>query len=652
VLADKVMPTDVEWRALRDLYLTKIQPIFPIFEESTLIDLPAEINLRQLIMAGVCLAAASDQEARALLTFEKGPARRASGDFAIEGILGAASRDAGSEKQPTQLNRAPRARVIVSFEEYSREMAKFINRRLTEMREMHQLPLIYEIQVLAITCLYWQPADPKERFEPLCLFARLVSLTHTHGVHLELLYRAHPDGQTADKDAGRRLFKCLYALDRLLATFSGRPVMFHNYDLIRLPVPDDKDPPSFRLFMSLILLLDQVMELYRPYPKVTYVDVPVFERLAIEAKAQCEPEIILGMYRFESSCDNLPSATWADSMCVVTLEVLYHAICVLSVRMPRHRFRTAPECDTLPCPSYQHLPPSGVNARRSHSADRILDVIQDYKLSPMPFVPYALTLSLSVAYRKWRFSRLPMFRTRGGADFKKVLPVLQEMGKIWSSARLNAQLGQAVMLKLDRNEILHRKRPKGAAEGTRAKNSERGHDGEQEVPRNGRDGNKRASGTHIDNEKELADESSSHMPTEPIAGNSIRATAYNEATVEPQPGLDAAAPSATTASPTDQPPLRAVWNPSANAVPSSMNDSAAPDAIPIPGHFTHPTKVVDGFPSMGGMSEYDLNSFLDDDDALFRSWDPKFAQSVDFSFSSNLDPGNPFAWPEYCNYSP
>jgi hypothetical protein len=45
-----------------------------------------------------------------------------------------------------------------------------------------------------------------------------------------------------------------------------------------------------------------------------------------------------------------------------------------------------------------------------------------------------------------------------------------------------------------------------------------------------------------------------------------------------------------------------------------------------------------------------LDAFLADDDALFRSWDPMFAQSVDFSFSSILDPGNPFAWPEYCNY--
>ena len=39
-----------------------------------------------------------------------------------------------------------------------------------------------------------------------------------------------------------------------------------------------------------------------------------------------------------------------------------------------------------------------------------------------------------------------------------------------------------------------------------------------------------------------------------------------------------------------------------------------------------------------------------DDDALFRSWDPRFAQSVDMSFSSILDPGNPFAWPEYGGY--
>ncbi|KAL2163312.1 hypothetical protein VTH06DRAFT_5369 [Thermothelomyces fergusii] len=327
-LAEKLMPSDTEWRAMRDLYLTKIHPIFPIYEKSTLTSLPQERGLRELIQASVCLAAATDPETHRLLTFK------------------------------LQSHGGGRAQKLVPYDEYSRDMASFINKRLAELQENRQIPLTNQIQVMALTCLYWQPTSSTERFEPLTLYAKLVSLVHTHGVHLGILARGHSECCTEGR--GKRIFKCLYALDRLLAAISARPLMFHNDDLTQVPHPDDQDSPIFRLFISLILLLDQVFELYRPRPKLTYIDIPVFERMVIEAAAQAEPELLL-----------------------VTLEVFYHAISVLSVH---------------------------------------------YKLSPMPFVAYASTLSLSVAYRKWRFSQLPMFRARGGADFKKVLPVVQELG--------------------------------------------------------------------------------------------------------------------------------------------------------------------------------------------------------------------------------
>lgn len=124
--------------------------------------------------------------------------------------------------------------------------------------------------------------------------------------------------------------------------------------------------------------------------------------------------------------------------------------------MNRDRFVAAPEQPGTSDQSYRHLPPSHVNARRSHSSDRILDVTSDYKLSPMPFIPYALSLSLSVAYRKWRFSKLPVFKTRGKADFQKVLAVLRDFGKIWGNAYLSVKLGDAVVRNLERGEAILR----------------------------------------------------------------------------------------------------------------------------------------------------------------------------------------------------
>ncbi|KAK4224103.1 hypothetical protein QBC38DRAFT_27285 [Podospora fimiseda] len=384
-----ILPSDSEWSRLRDIYLQKLQPIFPAFEESTLLDLPKETLVRELIQASVCLAVSTDPDAQGYLNL---------GD--------------------------PQHRRAVDHKEYSRVMANLINTRIRSP----DLPVLYSLQILAVTCLYWQPDNIQERSGPSTLFSRLVSVVHIHGIHLA----GHKTGPGPSDNNGRQIFKCLYALDRLLSAFSGRPVMFHNDDIER-PTWDNDDRPSFRLFMSLILLLDEVIEMYRPRPKLCYIDIPVYESMALDVGAQDEPEGIL-----------------------TTLEVFYHAIGVLSVRMGRDRFVAAPEQPGSSDQSYRHLPPSHVNARRSHSSDRILDVTSEYKLSPMPFIPYALSLSLSVAYRKWRFSKLPVFKTRGKADFQKVLAVLRDYSKTWGNAYLSVKLGDAVVKNLERGEAFLR----------------------------------------------------------------------------------------------------------------------------------------------------------------------------------------------------
>lgn len=338
-----------------------------------------------------------------------------------------------------------------------------------------------------------------------------------------------------------------------------------------------------------------------------------------------------------------------------------------------------------------------MNARRSHSADRILDVINDYKLSPMPFVPYAITLSLSVAYRKWRFSQLPMFRTRGGADFKKVLPVVQKLGAIWSSARINGQLGQAVMLKLDRSEIMNRNRKRAKpADTTKAKRGRSGAlpgAGNQEASTECLDGFRPEDATEPAMAPSTSAPSSSTTP--PGAPSSPPMSHEPTQTVQAKGTLNTSLgpstnfrplPSPAGSGPTDRPPPQSLpftWTTAWTAdnhnhnVPSNhpyfaptkdnipqTNPTQQPDvalgyhcsqpddAIPLPGDMlAQPAGPHDTSP-LAGLSDGSLEDFLNDDDALFRSWDPRFAQSVDFSFSSILDPGNPFAWPEYCNYTP
>ncbi|KAM7194349.1 hypothetical protein V8F33_007237 [Rhypophila sp. PSN 637] len=393
-----VRATDEAWEAIKRIYLDKIFPILPIFDESILSAPRTGSLIRCLIEASVCLAVAADSEAERRLLLHK---EQADGT---------------------------RRGVLVSYQEYSQAVVDFIQIGVVELRASEPQEHVLDcVSILALTSFFWQPG-PQAHFSPMDSFGMLASMVHTYGIHLMGAAEARAPFRTNDSKRPNRLFRCLYAIDRLLSAFYARPVMFHNYDVLISLKPHEGDTPSFKLFMALTTHLDQIIELYRPRPTINQADIdfPIFERLIMEAGAQQEPDHILG-----------------------TLEVLYHAISILSVRMPRSKFRSPYELDELlGCVSYSHLPPNQANARRSLSADRIVETIRDYELSPMPFVPYALSLSLSVQYRKWRFSRTPMFRVRAKTAFEKIVPILQGLGKVWTSAKVTSALGAQVIKQL------------------------------------------------------------------------------------------------------------------------------------------------------------------------------------------------------------
>jgi hypothetical protein len=96
------------------------------------------------------------------------------------------------------------------------------------------------------------------------------------------------------------------------------------------------------------------------------------------------------------------------------------------------------------------LPPPSANARRSLAAERIASAVPRDNLSPVPFVPYAVSLALSVEYRKMRHSRLPMFRARSRAAFKSNCELLRRFGDRFWSARVVAALGELVLREMER----------------------------------------------------------------------------------------------------------------------------------------------------------------------------------------------------------
>lgn len=68
----------------------------------------------------------------------------------------------------------------------------------------------------------------------------------------------------------------------------------------------------------------------------------------------------------------------------------------------------------------------------------------------MPFVPYAVALSLSVVYLKMRHSKIPMYRSRAKHRFHEIVTLLQRMGELHTSARVNAALGVAILREMDK----------------------------------------------------------------------------------------------------------------------------------------------------------------------------------------------------------
>ncbi|KAJ4155502.1 hypothetical protein LMH87_000742 [Akanthomyces muscarius] len=180
-----------------------------------------------------------------------------------------------------------------------------------------------------------------------------------------------------------------------------------------------------RLLLFVIQWLDQVVELYRPGPseeasgvdKVAYIDLPVLEAMIVNA-----------------------DALKVSSSLIATIETFYHAVIILSCRLPRPG--TAPAASTLPPPS--------ANARRSLAAERIACAVPRDCLSPAPFVPYAVMLALSVEYRKMRHSRLPMFRARAMSSFKRNCELLRRYSNHFWNASVVAGLGERVLKEMER----------------------------------------------------------------------------------------------------------------------------------------------------------------------------------------------------------
>ncbi|CZR50816.1 uncharacterized protein PAC_00690 [Phialocephala subalpina] len=203
------------------------------------------------------------------------------------------------------------------------------------------------------------------------------------------------------------LFCCVWAIDKLNAALYGRTVQMHERDLsVDLPSHFEAQEPSFRLFLHVIALLDKVIDIYRP-----------------------------------ASSEN-PMLTWdfdsfEDVVLKSTTEILYHAVAILSCRS---KSWADPQRSST---SY---------LRQSLSTATLSSTVscEDHSPTLFPFVPYAMSLSMSIAYREMRHSKLTLHRTRSRKQFQILCDALSKLEGIFWSASATSETGKKLLKEMDR----------------------------------------------------------------------------------------------------------------------------------------------------------------------------------------------------------
>jgi hypothetical protein len=92
--------------------------------------------------------------------------------------------------------------------------------------------------------------------------------------------------------------------------------------------------------------------------------------------------------------------------------------------------------------------------RQSLSATRVISLLTaelPEHLPPLPLVPYALSVALSVVYRHFRQRRLKVHINRATEELKQCVVLLNRLRNAWWSAGTMADLGTAVLNNADRN---------------------------------------------------------------------------------------------------------------------------------------------------------------------------------------------------------
>lgn len=227
----------------------------------------------------------------------------------------------------------------------------------------------------------------------------------TNGLHI------NTPGRTPN-DQAAMIWWTLWTLDKFNACLGGRPLMIaeRDVDIGKPNIEKTARSQVMAVWLAMGDLLDKVIEFYRPIADPDAAgwekEFPTFEELTDHC-----------------NLDYIPPAHQN------LLELCYNIIGILACRAGG--------------------PASKSYNRRIASADRIQQLTAEGRhkeLPPLPLVPYAISLSLTVAYRGLRDQNGDLSKTQ--SDLSVRCTILESVNKIWWTADAMGKLGRKALKSL------------------------------------------------------------------------------------------------------------------------------------------------------------------------------------------------------------
>ena len=262
-------------------------------------------------------------------------------------------------------------------------------------------------KIRILTLMHLHNDGPGGLEEASLHLAQAIHDSWSAGLHI------HTPGRTT-KDQASMLWWTIWTLDRINACIGGRPIMIadRDIDIARPPCEGGPRLTALTVWIRLGDLLDRVINFYRPTASADITgwetEFPSFSSLLIGVDIEDLQQTHRSL-----------------------LEVCYNVIAILSCRNA-----------SLSHASYQ---------RRISSADRIEIILQNMGpgalgLTPIPLVPYAIGLSLTVAYRGLRdHHRDP---DRAAEALTTRCEMLESLQSRWWTANAMARLGRKALKSL------------------------------------------------------------------------------------------------------------------------------------------------------------------------------------------------------------